>query len=184
MLSGEATHTNYIVFSLTQSGIEPTIYRTRGEHASHYATDDRGLLPTRKLLNQGFLLVKLKSSFRKFYGRNHDWVDRYEISVTQMITDMLHYPVLSSFLAYRRFLTRVTRWVTLVGQELLINLEHLRSASSPTPFPSVLSRARVTRSLAICVCFVDRWLPLWYLQTFLNGEGNKKGQPNVEKCLV
>jgi hypothetical protein len=30
---------------------------------------DRGLLLTRKLLNQGFLLVKLKSSLRKFYGR-------------------------------------------------------------------------------------------------------------------
>ena len=28
---------------------------------------DRGLLLTRKLLNQGFLLVKLKSSLRKFY---------------------------------------------------------------------------------------------------------------------
>ena len=29
---------------------------------------DRGLLLTRKLLSQGFLLVKLKSPFRKFYG--------------------------------------------------------------------------------------------------------------------
>ena len=29
---------------------------------------DRGLLLTRKLLNQVFLLVKLKSSLRKFYG--------------------------------------------------------------------------------------------------------------------
>jgi hypothetical protein len=37
---------------------------------------DRGLLLTRKLLNQGFLLVKLKSSLRKFYGRHHDLVDR------------------------------------------------------------------------------------------------------------
>jgi hypothetical protein len=31
---------------------------------------------TRKLLNQGFLLAKLKSSLRKFYGRHHDLVDR------------------------------------------------------------------------------------------------------------
>ena len=31
---------------------------------------DRGLLLTRKLLNQGFLLVKLKPSLRKFYGRH------------------------------------------------------------------------------------------------------------------
>ena len=35
---------------------------------------DRALLLTRKLLNQGFLLVMLKSSLRKFYGRHHDWL--------------------------------------------------------------------------------------------------------------
>ena len=51
---------------------------------------DRGLLLTRKLLNQGFLLVKLKSSRRKFYGRQHDLVDRYGIPVSQMTMDMLH----------------------------------------------------------------------------------------------
>jgi hypothetical protein len=51
---------------------------------------DRGLLQTRKLLNQGFLLVKLKSPLRKFYGRRHDLVDRYGISVSQMTTDMFH----------------------------------------------------------------------------------------------
>jgi hypothetical protein len=34
---------------------------------------DRGLLLTRKLLNQGFFLVKLKSSLRKFY-RRHPWL--------------------------------------------------------------------------------------------------------------
>ena len=51
---------------------------------------DRGLLLTRKLLNQGFLLTKLKSSFRKFYGRHHDLDARYEISVSQMATDVFH----------------------------------------------------------------------------------------------
>ena len=51
---------------------------------------DRWLLLTRKLLNQGFLLVKLKSRLRKFYGRHHDLVDRYGISVSQMTTDMFH----------------------------------------------------------------------------------------------
>ena len=35
----EATHTNFIFFGLTQPGIEPTIYRTRGERTNHYATD-------------------------------------------------------------------------------------------------------------------------------------------------
>jgi len=49
-----------------------------------------GLLLTRKLLNQGFLLVNLKSSLRKFCGRHHDLVDLYGISVSQMTTNMFH----------------------------------------------------------------------------------------------
>ena len=49
-----------------------------------------GLLLTRKLLNQGFLLVKLKLSLRKFHGRRYDLVDRYGIFVAQMSTDMFH----------------------------------------------------------------------------------------------
>ena len=78
------------------------------------------------------------------------------------------------------FVTRLTRWVSLVEQELFTHSEHLSS-------PPVFSRVRVTRSLVLYVCFVDRclsfctfsfghcvvcsssiywfWLPLWYLQT-------------------
>ena len=73
--------------------------------------------------------------------------------------------------------------VKTVEQELVILPEHLS-------LPSVFSGVRVTRSLVLCVCFVDRclsfctfsfghyvvcsssiywfWLPLWYLQTILN----------------
>ena len=51
---------------------------------------DRGLLLTRKLLKQGFLLVKLKSSLRKCSGRHNDLVDRYGISMSQMTTDIFH----------------------------------------------------------------------------------------------
>jgi hypothetical protein len=36
---GEATNTNFIFFCLTRPQFVPTIYRTRGEHANHYATD-------------------------------------------------------------------------------------------------------------------------------------------------
>ena len=71
-------------------------------------------------------------------------------------------------------------FVPLVEQELLTLPEHLSS-------PPVFSGVRVTRSLVLYVCFVDRclsfcslsfghcvvcssliyglWLPLWYLQT-------------------
>ena len=44
---------------------------------------NRRLQLTRKLLNQ-----ELKSSLRKFYGHHHELVDRYDISVSQMIADM------------------------------------------------------------------------------------------------
>jgi hypothetical protein len=36
MLSGEATNIKFRVFGFTQSGLEPTIYRTLGEHANHF----------------------------------------------------------------------------------------------------------------------------------------------------
>jgi hypothetical protein len=49
-----------------------------------------------KLLDQGFLLVKLKSTLWQFYGRHHDMVDRYGISVLQMTTDMSHLSILTS----------------------------------------------------------------------------------------
>jgi hypothetical protein len=81
------------------------------------------------------------------------------------------------------FVTRITRRVSLVEQELFILPEHLSS-------PRVFSWVRVTRSLVLYVCFVVRclsfctfsfdhdcvvcsssiygfWLPLWYLQTLL-----------------
>ena len=76
------------------------------------------------------------------------------------------------------FLTRFTRQVPLVEQELLTLPDYM----SPPP---VFSGVCVTRSLVLCVCFVDRCLlffghcvvrpssvyefslPLWYLQTLL-----------------
>ena len=78
------------------------------------------------------------------------------------------------------FVARLTRRVPLVEQELFTLPEHLSS-------PAVFSGVRVTRSLALCVCFVDRclsfctfsfghcvvcsssifgfWWLLWYIQT-------------------
>jgi len=50
-----------------------------------------------------------------------------------------------------RFVTRLTRGVSLVEQELLTLPEHLSSAP-------VFSGVRVTRSLVLYVCFVDRCL--------------------------
>ena len=83
---------------------------------SYYDFLDRGLLLTRKLLTQGFLLVKLKTSQRMFYCRNPDFVNCYGISVSQMIMVMLNlYALLGPFLIHD--LSRITLF--LVGFVLL-----------------------------------------------------------------
>jgi len=93
---------------------------------------DTELLLTRKLLNQGFLLAKLNSSLRKIYGRHHDVVDRYGISVSQMTMDMFrlsyHSPSFSHSWLITGFVTRLTRWVSLVEYELLTLPDHLSSS--------------------------------------------------------
>jgi hypothetical protein len=48
VLSAETTNTNFIVFGLTQPGLEPMIYHTQGEHANHYTTDAVFLVQTDK----------------------------------------------------------------------------------------------------------------------------------------
>ena len=146
---------------------------------------DRGLLLTRKLLNQGFLLVRLKSSKVLRSPPRPGW-PLWNICVTN---DHGYVPlVVNTSRSFPRscritgFVTRLTRRVSLVEQELLILPEHLSS-------PPVFSEVHVTRSLVLYVCFVDRclsfyifsfghcvvcfsstygfWLPLWYLQTLL-----------------
>ena len=78
----------------------------------------RGLLLTRKLLNQGFLLVKLKSSLRN------------EATMTWLTVTNDHgyvpLPFPHSWLIIG-FVARLTRWVSLVEQELLILPENLSS---------------------------------------------------------
>ena len=42
-----------------------------------------------KLLKQGYLVERLKSSFRKFYGRYGDLIQQYEVSLSRMLNDFL-----------------------------------------------------------------------------------------------
>jgi hypothetical protein len=142
------------------------------------------LLLRGKLLNQGFFLVKLKSLLRKYYGRHHDTVDLYGISVTNDHGYVALFVSTFWSIPHSRliigFVTRLTWRVSLVEQELFTLPEQL--TSSP-----VYSGVRDTRSLVLCVYFVDRclsfctfpfghcivcsssicgsWLPFWYLQT-------------------
>ena len=42
-----------------------------------------------KLLGQGYVMERLKSSLRKFYGRYGDFIKHYEVSLSQMLHDIL-----------------------------------------------------------------------------------------------
>jgi hypothetical protein len=145
------------------------------------------MLLTRKLLNQGFLFGKVEVITSKIV-RSPPWLGwpLWNICVTN---DHGYVPLVvntSRSFSHSRlitgFVTRLTRQVPLVEQELLTLPEHL--SSSP-----VFSGVRVTWSLVLYVCFVDCclffctfsfghcvvcssliygfWLPLWYLQTLL-----------------
>ena len=45
---------------------------------------------TKKLMLQGYNESRLKSSFRKFYGRYNDLVCDYKLSLSHMLTDLFH----------------------------------------------------------------------------------------------
>ena len=50
----------------------------------------RGRLLTNKLMLQGYNESRLKSSFRKFYGRYNDLVCGYNLSLAHMLNDLFH----------------------------------------------------------------------------------------------
>ena len=91
-------------------------------------------LIARKLLNQGILVVKLKSSLRKFYSSHGDLVNRYGISVSQMATAMLLFVIKISslpnlWLAIDIFTRLTGRVHALVEKELLTFQDHMISPS-------------------------------------------------------
>ena len=123
----------------------------------------------------------LKSLLRKFYDRHHDLVNRYGISVSQITSDIFHLSSFTHSWLITEFVTRKTRWVPLVEEELHTLPEHM--SSSP-----VFNGARVSQSLVFCVVFCRSlfvllfffywsccclssiyWfrLRLWYLQALL-----------------
>ena len=94
---------------------------------------DRAQLLTQKLLKHGNVAPRLKSSIQKLYGRHHDLVDCYEISISIMTIDLLLFMEMFSFLYhcqdfYRTWLyIWVARRVSYKKKELLTLREHLDS---------------------------------------------------------
>ena len=111
------------------------------------------LLLTSKLLNQGFLLVKLKSSLRKFYGRHHDLVDRYGISVTN---DHGYVPLVvntSRSFPHYDITGFATRPINMTGATSETGTAYPSGEPEITPG---FSGVPATRSLVLCLCLVDR----------------------------
>jgi hypothetical protein len=87
---------------------------------------------------QGYVAPRLKTSLHKFYGRHHNLVDHYEISIYQITMDLLLFyvdvffpPSLPRLLLDFWLYIWITRWVSYMKQELLTIHEHL---SSPPVF--------------------------------------------------
>jgi hypothetical protein len=99
---------------------------------------DRGLLLTRQLLKQDFLLVRLKSSLRTCCGRHHD-----HGYVTLVVSTSLSFP---HSWPVTGFVTRLTQRMPLVEQELLLLPGNHKS-------PPIISEVSVTRSLVLCIMF-------------------------------
>ena len=76
MLSGEATNTNFIVFDLLRSGLEHTIYRTRGENANNY----QGRIQDFKLGGAHFKKLRRAEGGVKIFGvfrvKNHHFTQK------------------------------------------------------------------------------------------------------------
>ena len=50
---------------------------------------NKGVLLSNKLLGQGYESIKLISVLEKFYGRHHDLVEHYNVSVSTIMSDLL-----------------------------------------------------------------------------------------------
>ena len=123
---------------------------------SHQDVLDRGLLLTRKLLNQGFPWLSWSHHFECFTVATMTWLTIMEYRCHKRpricSTCRKYLLVFSLWWLVTGFVTKLTRRVPLVvEQELLTLPKHLSS-------PPVFSGVRVTRSLVLCVCFVDRCL--------------------------
>ena len=99
-------------------------YQTKKDFNNCNDVHSKFVILTEKILSQGFFLVKLKSSLRKFYGR-HTNDHGYIPLVVSTSRSFTHSWLITGFV------TSFTRRVPLVEQELLTFPDHL---SSPPGF--------------------------------------------------
>ena len=65
-------------------------YKIRQRACSSYGDFiDRGRLLTKELIEQGYMLEKLKIYFRRFYGRYNNLVKHYNTPLSQLLCDLV-----------------------------------------------------------------------------------------------
>ena len=74
-----------------------------------------------KLLGQGYVMKRLKSSLRKFYGRYGDLIKHYEVSLSQMLHDILGHDQWSIDQTLHQFANLLPNWTLLPIFTLLPN---------------------------------------------------------------
>ena len=80
-----------------------------------------------KLLKQGYLVERLKSSFRKFYGRYGDLVEQYGVTLSRMLNDILTLDQTVTSLPIRLSTNFMTFIPSLTFTELwVVSMEHLQ----------------------------------------------------------
>ena len=85
-----------------------------------------------KLLGQGYVMERLKSSLRKFYGRYGDLIKHYAVSLSQMLHDILGHDHIQWHLQLIRYYTSLQpyyrTWLyyrfDLITQILEVSIEH------------------------------------------------------------
>ena len=126
---------------------------------SYHGVRDRGLLLTKNLLNQGFLLVELKSPLLKVL-RSPPCPGEQLLNICVTIDHVYVQFVVLKIRSFPNswlitgFATKVARWVTLVEQDIPTLSEHLSS----TPV------FRVIESLVFCVVL---WRSMFVFWSFL-----------------
>ena len=91
---------NYLPFISSNIPASPTYevyisqliryYRTCAQYSDCL---DRDQLLTQKLLKRGYDVARLKLFLQTFYGRHHNLIDHYEISISQMTMDFFTFYV-------------------------------------------------------------------------------------------
>ena len=68
-----------------------------------------------KLLEQGYVKERLKSSLRKFYGRYGDLIKQYEVSLSQMLNDICDLTIYNDNPSWSDFVPNSTFYFILSG---------------------------------------------------------------------